>query len=98
MRRDLSSLVNLTAVTDAKNKNREFAAFKRADEAVIAYAILPEFPELRTVKSLAEATRIVERGKPFREEADDATCGFPVEFLQFLLCCFRKLNRPGQDC
>src|SRR5258706_4994922 len=72
------SSIDFSAMAGAENENKQPVVFNLADQAVIAHAVFPELPELRTVQDLSDAAWVVQRGDAFVKKLQDA-----VELAQF---------------
>jgi hypothetical protein len=68
---------------DAENQHQEPVILNLTDEPEIAHAVLPEFPQWRTLKCLSHATRIVQLGDAPVKEFQDSSGVLRVELVQF---------------
>src|SRR5579859_381923 len=89
------SAVDFPAVADAKDKNQQAVVFDFADEAIIAGAVFPEFPEFGTVQCLTDAARVVQRSQALPQKLQDALSLLRVELAQFAVGLGGQLNLPG---
>ena len=79
----------------ANNDNTHRAIVDVGDDSIVADAVFPERAKPCALQSLADGARVVERGHPIMQEAEDANRGLVAEFVQFTLRRALKLNRPG---
>src|SRR5258706_15550879 len=94
LRTPSESSIDFSAMAGAENENKQPVVFNLADQAVIAHAVFPELPELRTVQGLSDAAWVVQRGA-FVKNLQDGLALLRVELAQFAVDLGRQLNLPG---
>jgi hypothetical protein len=90
---DVSTRINLSAVTDAENEYHQPIMLQGTDEAIVSDAVLPETAQ-RALKPFPNLSRVIELGNSFVEKLRNAAGDGLVQSVEFFLRGGIELNRP----
>lgn len=80
-----STLVNVPPITDLHDDDGKFSVFHAGNDSVIAYAVFPEFTQLRSFEGFSDRHWIFEAGHPLSQESEYPLGGLRVELAKIRL-------------
>ena len=86
--------VDILAISDAHHDDANSLVFNGNDDAKIADAVLPEFPEFGTSQRFSNGAGVFKLSEAIIEKRQDAPCTQGIKLLQVFPGEVRKLNSP----